>query len=250
VTTLRLAWGGPPEAVAKGLAPQKLKEDEPALLVSYFYLKHFQKERHRYGFRDWSLDSGAFSANNSGKPIDLTEYIEACKELLANDPTLVEVFALDVIGDWKASVRNTEKMWAEGVPAIPVFHANDPWSVIEDMKGKYPKIAIGGVAGFLRSRKRKVEFYQQCFARVWPQRIHALGLASVPILETLPFHSVDAATWELGPAGFGSWRCFGKKQMPIRGGKMNLRPEVEEYLRAEKRLKRKWAKQMAMLDAL
>ena len=34
----------------------------PALLVSYVYLKPFLANRHRYCYRDWVMDSGAFSA--------------------------------------------------------------------------------------------------------------------------------------------------------------------------------------------
>ncbi len=249
MTTLRLAWGGPPNALAKGLAPQKDPTDEPALLVSYFYYEAFKKQRQKYGFRNWSMDSGAFSANNSGKVIDLSQYIESCKELLANDPQLTEVFALDVIGDWRASMKNTERMWAEGVPAIPVFHANDPWHVLESMKGEFPKISIGGVAGFIRSGPEKEKFYGQCFARVWPCKIHALGLASPHTMLRFPFHSVDACSWEFGPAGFGSWRAFGGS-MPIRGGDMNLRPEVDWYMRLERKVQRRWEKEMKMLESM
>ena len=41
----------------------------------------------------------AFSAHNSGRTIELAAYIEICKELIATDDKLVEVYALDVIGD-------------------------------------------------------------------------------------------------------------------------------------------------------
>lgn len=248
MTTVRLAYAGPPEALAKGLAPQDDPAELPALLVSFWYLKQFQRERHRYGFRDWSMDSGAFSANNSGKVIDLQEYIEACQQLLAEDPQLVEVFALDVIGDWKASMRNCERMWAAGVPAMPVFHANDPWHVLEGMMGDYPKIGIGGVAGFLRSAPKKIEFYGQIFARAWPCKIHALGLASMPIMRRFPFHSVDASSWEFGPTGFGSWKSFGGGVPGVRGGNMNLRPEVDWHLRAERELQQLWKKQLAKVE--
>ena len=43
----------------------------PALLVSFFYLNLFQDNRHQFHFRDWVLDSGAFSAHNSGVEINL-----------------------------------------------------------------------------------------------------------------------------------------------------------------------------------
>jgi len=87
-------------------------ELRPALLISFFYLDPFLKNQHLYCYRDWAMDSGAFSAKNSGVEIDLNKYIETCKRLLAEDQTLTEVYALDVIGDWKASIKNCEIMWA------------------------------------------------------------------------------------------------------------------------------------------
>ena len=100
---VRLAHVGAPEAMALGLAPSG--SGKPGLLVSFYFLKDFQKNRHRYAFRDWVMDSGAYSAHNSGAQIDLQEYIDTCRRLLAEDPMLTEVYALDVIHDPQASLR-------------------------------------------------------------------------------------------------------------------------------------------------
>ena len=128
--SVRLAHCGPPEALVHGLKPDvRLAatgngcEDRsgldgamlPALLVSYYYLAPFLEARKRYAFRDWALDSGAYSAHNAGAAIDLEQYIAEALRLKAEDPQLSEVFALDVIGDWRASAKNTERMWAAGV---------------------------------------------------------------------------------------------------------------------------------------
>ncbi len=97
-------------------------DSAPSLLISYVYIDAFFKVRGGYQYRDWCLDSGAFSAFKSGQVVDLAEYTAFCKHHLAADPKLVEVFALDVIGDWRGSRKNTDAMWADGVPAIPVYH--------------------------------------------------------------------------------------------------------------------------------
>src|SRR5688572_4426105 len=88
---VRLALCGPPDALAKGLTPAT-EEQLPGLLVSYVYLKQFDQHRARFHFRDWVMDSGAFSAHNSGKTIDLQEFTELAKQRLATDPQLTEVF--------------------------------------------------------------------------------------------------------------------------------------------------------------
>lgn len=221
----------------------------PALLVSYVYLEPFLVNRHRYRYRDWVLDSGAFSARNSGTEISLEAYIEKCRELLAEDPTLTEVFSLDVIGDWKATLTNTEIMWKAGIPAIPCYHfADRNWDVLRIIARDYPKIALGGMAD-LRGPKKKT-FVEQCFARVWPKKIHGFGCSSEPMVLAFPWHSVDATNWEIGPCKYGQWRAFGGQRVSVRGSKQNLRAEVEWFLELERKARQRWRKEMEKLETL
>jgi len=216
----------------------------PSLLISYIYLEPFLKKKSEYVYRDWALDSGAFSAYNKGSTIELQAYIDKAKELIASDKTLVEVFSLDVIGDWKASLKNTEEMWKQGVPAIPCYHYGEPWDVLKGMAKDYPKIALGGVA-FRHNIKDK--FAEQCFARVWPKRIHGFGYGSEKSIMALPWDSVDATNWEIGPCKYGRWNMFGN--LNIKGSKQNLQSEVEYFLKIEKRARGKFGKVLAKLDA-
>lgn len=218
---------------------------KPALLVSFYYLSSFLSKRSHYDYRDWVMDSGAFSAFNSGKEIKLDDYIATCQRLLTEDNTLTEVYALDVIGDWRASLRNCEAMWRDGVEAIPCFHHGEPWDLLTGLAKDYPKIAIGGCVGL--STKRKNEFAGQCFARVWPKKIHGFGFGSPTSVMTMPFHSTDASTWHTGPSAYGSWRTFG--HMSVRGAAQNLRSEVEFYLRLENNARRRWKSEMELLGA-
>jgi len=217
---------------------------KPALLVSYFYLEPFLKNQSRYNYRDWVMDSGAWSAHNSGAKIELKAYIEKCQQLIGSDKTLTEIFALDVIGDPKASIRNCEKMWEAGIQAIPCFHIGEPEAALFHIAKNYPKIAIGGVA-YMKG-ERKMQFASQCFARVWPKKIHGFGFGSEAHVLALPWHSVDATNWEIGPCKFGRWQRFGN--MSVRGSNQNLRSEVEFYLKLEKRAQVKWQSQMALLE--
>jgi hypothetical protein len=238
--TVRLAFGArAPEG--RSLTGDRL----PGLLVSYAYLKPFLRNRHRYKFRDWVMDSGAFSAANSGKTISLDQYIAICKDLMANDPALVEIFALDVIGDYKASARNCAAMWDAGIPAIPCFHYGEPESALHEMAATYPKIAIGGVA--YKRGNGKLRWAEQVFARVWPKRIHGFAFGGERHVMGLPFHSVDASSWEIGAVGFGNWKTFGA--MTVRGSNQDLRGEVDAYLELEARARIRWAKEMRQLDA-
>lgn len=223
-------------------------DSRPALLVSYYYLEPFLANKHRYAYRNWVLDSGAFSAHNSGAVIDIDEYIRVCHELKGSDSTLTEIFALDDIGDWRKSLKNTEYMWGRGVEAIPTFHFGEPWDLLVGLARDYPKIALGGLVGQKVTPRDK--WIGQCFARVWPKRIHGFGLCGEATLMKFPFHSVDATNWEIGPCKYGVWRAFGRQRVSVRGSKQNLRAEVEFYLDLERRVRERWKKEMEKLESL
>jgi hypothetical protein len=219
-----------------------------AILVSFYYLKTFLLDKRRYVYRNWALDSGAFSAHQSKVSINLDEYIRMAKGLQDSDPTLTEIFGLDVIGEWKPSLANTEKMWAAGVPAIPTYHPGEPEDYLKGIARDYPKIAIGGVA--MLKGPRKIEFAQQVFARVWPKKIHGFGFGGAQFLQQLPFHSVDATNWETNPGKFGRWESVGRDKLTrlsIRGSVQDLRGEVAAYLRRERIARDRWRVEMVSL---
>lgn len=220
-----------------------------AILCSYVYYDTFapllQQGQH---VRQWCLDSGAYTAFMLGKEIKVEDYIEFCHRMKSTARPPVEVFALDVIGDWKASLRNTEAMWKAGIECIPCFHAGEPEHALKTMAADYPKIAIGGTVGRLYGATR-TRFLQQCFSRVWPKKIHGFGVATSECLNAMPFHSADASSWEIGPLRYGNWSAY---NLPVAGTRKNfdLRPEVRVFLNMEAKLKSKWAAQMQQLDAL
>lgn len=234
MTTIRLVFGA-------GCSTDRVRGvlSDVALLVSYFYRRDFERNRPA-NFRDYVLDSGAFSARSSGIEIDLAEFADYCLALRANDPKLVEVFSLDVIGDWRASAKNLLEMHARGVTgAIPTLHYGSPWGALDDMPPG--KIALGGMVG--RPTPMLVRWLDQAFARVWPRQIHGFGVTSEKLLMKFPFHSVDSSSWELGPA-FGAWRAYGKLPKRPDARPSSVGAEVEYFLRLERKLQSRWAKMM------
>lgn len=135
MTTVYLAWS----PTANDTLAKHVQDEPVDLLVSYVVLKDFQKHRSRFNIRRWVMDSGAFSVANSGKTIALTDYIAASKDVDA-----FEVFALDVIGDPRASQRNYCKTWSAGAPGIPTFHRGSDFRYLDQMM-RCDKIAIGGL---------------------------------------------------------------------------------------------------------
>ena len=220
-----------------------ISDGRPALLTAFVFIEGFLRRRAGYAYRDWALDSGAFSAHVSGVQIDLAAYVRKCRELRATDPTLTEIFALDVIGDWRASLRNTERMWKAGIQAIPCYHYGEPRDVLRGLAKDYPKIALGGVAR--QTRARKLCWALDCFAVVWPKRIHGFGFGDAEHLMTVPFHSADASSWEIGACGFGQWKQFGS--LRCKGSWQNLRGEVNWFLELERKLRTRWRREMSEL---
>lgn len=224
--------------------------DKPlaALLVSYWYLKGFQHDQASIACRNWVMDSGAYSAKNSGVEIDLQAFIATCKELTAADPLLTECFGLDVIGDAKETRKNVERMWKAGVEAIPTYHRGEPEEYLQHYAKNYPKIALGGVADLRGAAKSN--WIQQCFARVWPKKIHGFGVSGEADILAAPWHSVDSTSW-VSPHLHGNWRSMfkGTKHTPrIPDKAVDTRTEVDWYLALERRAQHRWAKQLAELN--
>ncbi len=217
----------------------------PSILVSYVHLKKFLERRDRLNYRGWVLDSGAYVAFTRDTVIDIDEYIEICLELIQAPDAPREIFALDVIGDYKQSIRNTDKMWEAGIAAIPTFHVNEPEDYLKSLADNFPKIALGGVARC--GSKFKAKWAAQCFARIWPKQIHGFGFGFENNLLALPFHTTDASTWEYAPCAWGRWNSFGNMSVRDMTAR-DLRPEIDFYMKLEDRVKRKFKGAFSQID--
>ena len=242
MTTVRLAVGGAPKRIRRALSGAAC----PALLISYVYLNNFHPILPEVNYRDWMMDSGAFSAHNSGKAIDLEEYISACKDIKKQDSTLGEIIALDVIGSDIGSLRNAQRMKEAGVDVVPVHHIGDDWGLLEEYCAGWDKVGLS--CRFGEPRKESIKYYEGCFARQWPKKFHSFGWIEDRMLTNFPFHSGDSSSWEMGPSAFGTWKKYGKAS--IRGGDQNMQEQVKWYVELEERLKWRWQKEMKELERI
>lgn len=223
----------------------------PAILVSYVYLEPFLKFKHRYHYRDWCMDSGAYSAWNSGKKIDIDKYVDTCLEIRSKDKTLSDIIALDVINDGKTSKMETAKqslknalhMKERGVEAIPVFHFGEDYGILAEYCAAFDKVGLSCRFGELVDDS--IKFYDQCFARSWPKRFHSFGWMEDFVAVKWPFHSLDSASWRLQPSAFGYWRKFGR--LSSRGAQ-DLRSQIKYYLSLEAKVQIRWEAQMSELS--
>jgi len=201
------------------------------ILVAFPFAREFERNRKHYNLGKVALDSGAFSAWNSGKSISLSDYIAFCKDFACD-----EIFGLDVIWNPQATQRNLETMWASGIDAIPCFHGGSDWRWLE-WACQRPKIAISS-----RLPKKK-EWVQQVFNRIHPKRVHGFAFTSPKMLNAVPFDSVDASSWVLSPSGMGCWAGYTGKQIYLGSRCMkDFWIEVEEYQKRSRYCSMRWRK--------
>lgn len=157
------------------------------------------------------LDSGAFSAWNVGREIDLDHYIAYIK---ANIEHIDYYVNLDVIPGAFGRVPTQEeveesaakgwenmlRMEAEGLKPIPVFHMGEQFKWLRRMvEHGCPYIGISPAND--RTTEKKRLWLDRVFAEItdkegWPVvKTHAFGVTAIDLLIRYPWYSADSTTW-------------------------------------------------------
>lgn len=152
------------------------------------------------------VDSGAYSAHNSGVSIDLQEYIT----YLQDNKDYIDVYAnLDVIGDPEATLENQKIMEEAGLSPVPCFHMDEDLKQLQFYVEHCPDyIALGGMADE-RDTAKLTAWLDECFDIICNKdgvpkvKVHGFGITNIDLLWRYPFHSVDSTTW-MKTGEFGS----------------------------------------------
>lgn len=177
------------------LETEVIKELQPKrLLLSYFYFKNksIKDYINKLGYRPQILlDSGAYSAFTSGRPVNLKKYMQYIED---NLEYIDNYISLDILGDSKESLKTWREMKAAGLDPIPVFHYNNNEAILEEyLKAGCEHIAIGGTVPI--KSKNEVAEWLKLIAWQYPARYHLLGSSSRKILDHCDIESADASTW-------------------------------------------------------
>lgn len=146
------------------------------------------------------LDSGAFTAWKAGKPIQLDDY---CRFLDTMPIKPWRYFALDVVGDPKATLRNYEIMLRRGYTPVPVFTRGEDPSVLEDFYKTSDVVGIGGLVGTRGNRG----FVRGIMKHVGSRKVHWLGFTNLDFLRVYRPYMCDSSAWESG-AFYGEIRLY------------------------------------------
>lgn len=160
------------------------------------------------------LDSGAFGAFTRNAEIDLERY---CAYIKANEHRLYPYACLDVIGDWRGSAANFDRMRALGVDPVPTFHMNSPEAELHRLLKEADYIALGGVVG--ATRETMQPWLDKCWRVLrdyWPKKVHIFGVMAQWALERYPFYSADSSSALVG-AGMGRVSTFSNSRVYTAG---------------------------------
>lgn len=144
------------------------------------------------------LDSGAFTAFNSGKEIKLQDYINRVKGL----PTKPwRYFTLDVIGDGKKSYTNYLEMMHQGLTPAPIFTRGEDLDMLETYYQTSDYVGLGGLAtGGAGTRNIYVHKMMKIIGK---RKAHLLGFTPVEHLKSLRPYTCDSSSW-LGALRYGA----------------------------------------------
>lgn len=186
------------------------------------------------------IDCGAhtvYQAKAKGQdvaPIDLKAY---CQFLKANDSSIWQAIALDVVKDRPATEANLQFMLDAGLRPMPVMVYGMPEEAALDLVAINPHICVAG------GRDARMDWLKQRFWRIakiteGKALVHGLAFVKYPEYLRLPVYSVDSVSWKSGVM-WGLVRSFNpargvvvtiaKRKKSIDRPKAKLLSMVNEY---------------------
>lgn len=192
------------------------RSDDPVpidLLLSFAFhdrLDHSTiKDRLPPGSLMW-IDSGAFTSYTTGKKITVDQYAD---HLEANRGAWDYAFTLDVIGDHRASMRQTEDLISRGYPVTPIFTFGTPLREFRAMCRDFGYIGAGGIVPLAKDRARVLKYLRTLthVADEYGTAIHALGIAGRQTVIQSRVWSSDSSTVSSSPL-YGNVPIYSRKE--------------------------------------
>ena len=147
------------------------------------------------------VDSGAFTAWRSGKPIDLDAYCRFLDSI--EDLRPFNAVQLDVFGDPVATRRNFITMKGRGYDVMPVFTRGDSLDALDELYSVAPYVMFGGITTGKANRAYVNAFMRRNAGRP----VHLLGFTDLDYIKTYRPTSVDASSWRSAHR-WGSLACY------------------------------------------
>lgn len=175
------------------------------------------------------IDSGAFSAFNSGHHVTLDGYCSFIESL----PFKPEhYFMLDVIANPDATMKNYQVMIERGFKPIPIFTPGAPFDHIDEYLKTSEYLGCPGLLEKYSSQS--LHFLKKVFDRAKGAKIHMLGYTKPSYVKHFKPFSCDSTSWVrtqrygvmdvyIGKGEYISWHRRQATQKP--------KPEIAEAVR-------------------
>jgi hypothetical protein len=239
-----------------------------SFLLSYHYCKLE---------RDWAnfwekqkcrllIDSGAFSAFNSGKAIDPKDYVEwalGFKKRWTGKMSYLGFMNLDVIGDQDASWKNQFTIEKLGLETIPIVTYNAELKHLNRAIDNYNYFALGGLVPYAKKKKLLRAWLDRCFNAIFAKyretgimpKVHLLGITSDWVLKRYPSYSSDSSSW-MACVRFGNGSTAGISRLPrisasnaaLMTNLHVMRSEIKKYQTMEREATNLWVKRGIVFD--
>ena len=162
------------------------------ILIAYPYINQKLIEKlieHKDKF-NLLIDSGAFTAWNTGKIITLDGY---CKMLDSLPIEPERYFALDVIGDAKATEDNYDEMLKRGYKPSPVFTRSQNLSEVDKYFETADMIGCGGLVN--KEGPKPQGFIDKVMKQAKGRKVHLLGYTQPKFIKYFRPYSCDSSSW-------------------------------------------------------
>lgn len=166
------------------------------------------------------VDSGAFTAWNTGKTIELDEYCRFLDSINFLRP--FNAVQLDVFGDPEATWKNFLIMKSRGYDVMPVFTRGDSLERLEEMYSYTDYIMFGGITIGGKNQNYIKWFMEQNKGR----KVHWLGFCNVDFVKYFAPYSIDSSSWS-SAGRFGNIRLYAGygKSVAVQRKKFLSKPE-------------------------
>ena len=204
------------------------------VLMSYSYIKQFDLDyiSERSNEIDFLIDSGAFTAFKSNKPIHLPTYIQWLKDLPIK-PT--GYMALDVVKDPVASRVNYDIMREHGLTPIPVWTYGAPLADLRYYLDTADRVAIGGLTT-MGGSANLTAYLVKLKDYISGYRVHMLGMTNAKLLRYLKPCSVDSSSYTVALRYGGCAVYLGAGRMTMYARRDSAVPPSPEIANAISRL--------------
>lgn len=212
------------------------------------------------------IDSGAFTAWTTGKPINPKDYAAwaiAFDNRWRDKMASLEFMNLDVIGDQDGTWRNQSILETLGMKPLPIITYGVDLEHLDRALDQYDYIALGGLVPYTRQKDKLKQWLDACFSRVMAyhkktgilRRIHLLGVTTDWVLKRYPCFSSDSSTW-VSCLRFGGGKAAVIDQLPRykeSDGAMaatihTLRSEIRKYKKMETEATNLWKSRGVVFD--